>query len=137
MSNSVFSVKEQELLRQNPYTYRVSAKQISFTKEFKQDFWKIYVEKGLSPSTIVEMLGYDAVLLGHTRISGIQKHIKDEMRSHSGPHTGRRGRRRSNLDAADGYVVPDTMDEMRHEIQYLRQEVEYLKKISSIKAMKK
>ena len=137
MSKDTFSIKEQEQLGQNPYTFRVSAKQISFTKEFKQDFWKIYCERGLSPKTIVEMLGYDPEMLGSIRISGIQRHIKDEMQSYAGPHSGRRGRRYSKLSADDGYAVPGSMEEMRHEIQYLRQEVEYLKKISSIKAMKK
>ena len=137
MSKGVFSIKEQEQLMKNPYTFRVSAKQISFTKEFKQDFWKLYSENGMSPATIVERLGYDPGLLGSTRISGIQKHIRDEMQSHAGPHNGRRSKRHSKLNAADGYTVPSSMEEMRHEIQYLRQEVEYLKKISSIKAMKK
>lgn len=137
MAKKVFTVKEQKHLSENPYTHRVSAKQISFTKEFKEDFWKIYCEKGYSPAAILEMLGYDPDLLGHRRVSGIQKHVREEMESHAGPHTGRRDRIHSGLNAANGYVVPGSLDEMQHEIQYLRQEVEYLKKISSIKATKK
>ena len=137
MSKGSFSAKEQEQLRKNPYTFRVTAKQISFTSEFKEEFWKMYSEKGLCPAAIVELLGYDSVLLGSSRISGIQRHIKNEMQSPAGPHNGRRGRRRSKLSASDGYAAPGSLEEMRHEIQYLRQEVEYLKKISSIKATKK
>lgn len=137
MSKHIFSIEEQEQLRQNPYTFRVSARQIAFTKEFKQAFWKLYTETGYNPETILEMLGYDPAVFGRIRISGIQKHVKEAMESQSGPHDGRRGRMHSRLSADDGYTVPKTMDEMRHEIQYLRQEVEYLKKISSLKVTKK
>lgn len=137
MSRKVFSVQEQEKLKENPYTLRVSTRQISFTAEFKHEFWSLYCEKGLHPATILEQLGYDPEMLGGVRVSGIQKHIKEEMECVGSFQNGRCMRSRSRLNAADGYQVPDSMAAMRHEIQYLRQEVEYLKKISSIKAMKK
>ena len=137
MSKHVFSTEVQRKLRQNPYTFRVSAKQIAFTKEFKQDFWRLYTQGGYTPEAILEMLGYDPKVFGRIRISGIQKHVKQAMESETGPYNGRRSKKRSTLSADDGYMVSDSLEEMRHEIQYLRQEVEYLKKISSIKAMKK
>ena len=137
MARKVFSVEEQEELKKNPYTLRVTAKQISFTAEFKQEFWWLYCEKGLHPATIIEQLGYDPALLGGVRISGIQKHIKEEMECAGTFQSGRCARGKSYLSADDGYRVPESMTAMRHEIQYLRQEIEYLKKISSLRAMKK
>ena len=133
MSKSSFSIKEQELLGQNPYTFRVSAKQITFTTEFKEAFWKMYSEERLCPETIVELLGYDPALLGISRISGIQQHIKSEMQGPTSHHNERRGRRRCKLNTSDGDSGPKSLEEMWQEIQYLRQEVEYLKKIATKK----
>ena len=39
-----FSASEQELLRANPYTEKVTEHQISFTLAFKQEFWRLSVE---------------------------------------------------------------------------------------------
>ena len=39
-----FSAAEQELLRTNPYTEKVTEHQISFTLAFKEAFWRLSVE---------------------------------------------------------------------------------------------
>ena len=39
-----FSATEQELLRANPYTEKVTENQISFTLAFKEAFWRLSVE---------------------------------------------------------------------------------------------
>ena len=39
-----FSAAEQELLRANPYTEKVTENQISFTLAFKEAFWRLSVE---------------------------------------------------------------------------------------------
>ena len=42
----LFSAYEMELLARNPYTYRVRARQLLFTAEFKRRFWEQYERGG-------------------------------------------------------------------------------------------
>ena len=42
MSSRSFTKEEQAILKENRYTYNVSANTISFTIEFKKEFWKRY-----------------------------------------------------------------------------------------------
>lgn len=67
-----FTEEEIAVLSQNPYTYRVTAYQISFTKEFKDLFWSEY-QRRLSPSKIFRKYGYDINILGAARMSGFQR----------------------------------------------------------------
>lgn len=128
MSSRSFTQEEMEILRSNRYTYSVSLNTISFTIEFKKEFWKRY-QAGENPRDIVEALGYDYQLLGKTRVSGLQSTIRKQAKEgqfREGQH--------------NSYVVsnhPDysTMSDdqklyaMEHELYYLRNEIEFLKKI--------
>lgn len=89
MSARSFTKEEMVLLRQNKYTYSVTPNTISFTIEFKKEFWKRY-QAGQRPRDIVEALGYDFQMLGDTRVSGIQSTIEDakEMASSFGLESG-------------------------------------------------
>ena len=69
MSKKVFTNEEVELLRNNPYTYAVTPHILSFTKEFKELFWKEY-QAGEIPRQILEKHGYPADVLGKERIWG-------------------------------------------------------------------
>ena len=53
MSKKVFTNEEVEMLRNNPYTYAVTPHILSFTKEFKELFWKEY-QAGEIPRQILE-----------------------------------------------------------------------------------
>ena len=77
MSIRSFTKEEQALLRENKYTYSVSANTISFTIEFKKEFWKRY-QTGQRPRQIVEELGYDFQMLGESRVCGLQSMIKKQ-----------------------------------------------------------
>ena len=74
MSKKVFSREEIASLAANPYTHRVSDRQISFTKEFKEKFWQEY-NAGKTPAEIVKECGYEVDVLGLRRIEGIRGHI--------------------------------------------------------------
>ena len=52
----LFSAYEMELLARNPYTYRVRARQLLFTAEFKRRFWEQY-ERGGDVQQIFENMG--------------------------------------------------------------------------------
>ena len=62
-----FSAAEQELLRTNPYTEKVTEHQISFTLAFKEAFWRLSVE-GCTGNMALRKLGYDPELLGFERV---------------------------------------------------------------------
>ena len=70
-----FSAAEQELLRTNPYTEKVTEHQISFTLAFKQEFWRLSVE-GCTGNMALRKLGYDPELLGFERVHNITKRIR-------------------------------------------------------------
>ena len=76
--------------------------------------------------------GYDINLLGHARISGFQQTLKAEVEAglvfHQGPRAAGEKRR---LISGDDSVPTETILEMQHKIDYLEQEIEFLKKIMS------
>lgn len=124
-----FTENEQKLLKRNPYTYQVTAQEIHFTAEFKQAFWDLY-RSGTSPVLVMRQLGYDTDLLGKERIRGIRAAVQRQALSPEGFRTGykpyRKRRRPESIDA----LPPDqTLKRMQSEITYLRQEMEFLKKL--------
>ena len=58
MERNKFTPREIQILKNNPYTNRVTEYNIFYTKEFKEEFWRRYQE-GESPRMISEALGYD------------------------------------------------------------------------------
>ena len=78
-----FSAAEQELLRANPYTEKVTENQISFTLAFKEAFWRLSVE-GCTGNMALRKLGYDPELLGFERIHNITKRIRRAGKSPEG-----------------------------------------------------
>ncbi len=135
MSKKMFTEQEVKMLRDNPYTYTVTAHILSFTKEFKDLFWKEY-QAGAIPRQILEKCGYPADVLGKERIWGIAHVIKKQYYTPEGLHEGslpKAGR----TTAANGRTTEDQVKQLQGEVQYLRQEIEFLKKISSIRTTRK
>lgn len=130
MSKRGFTKEEQALLRENKYTYSVTANTISFTIEFKKEFWKLY-QTGHRPREIVEILGYDFELLGETRVTGLQGMIKKQ----AAEGNFREGQHASYAvsNHPDYSLMSDSQKlyAMEHELYYLRHEMEFLKKISN------
>ncbi|MDD5933152.1 MAG: transposase [bacterium] len=123
-----FNENEIEILRNNKYTYRVSENSIKFTVEFKELMFK-RLNDGFSASTILEDCGYDLSILGKERPKGIACHIREEYKVNGSFHAGRK---MSSLqdDLENGNVSPSkALIKMQAEIIYLRQQVEFLKKI--------
>lgn len=77
MKRNTFTKRKIQILKSNPYTYRVTESQIFYTKEFKEEFWRRYQE-GETTRKIVEELGYDLDMLGTARLSGLQINIKKQ-----------------------------------------------------------
>jgi hypothetical protein len=130
MSKRSFTKEEQALLKDNRYTYSVSANTISFTIEFKKEFWKRY-QTGQLPREIVQELGYDFQMLGETRVTGLQSMIKKQAQEgqfREGQHSSYAI---SNHPDYSSMSNEQKLYAMEHELYYLRHEMEFLKKISN------
>lgn len=129
MAKKPFTDEEVKILLENPYTATVTTSYISFTKEFKELFWTDYCN-GLPAKTIFRQYGYAPELLGDSRVNGFVYNLT--------------AKNKKNPDALKprGYVTVDpanpetAIKQLEHEVQYLRQEVEFLKKISSLRISK-
>lgn len=135
MSKKVFTTEEVEMLRNNPYTFAVTPHILSFTKEFKELFWEEY-QAGLIPRQILEKYGYPANVLGKERIWGIAHVIKKQYHSPEGLHEGTLPRL-GKSSGKDAQTTEERVSKLQGEVEYLRQELEFLKKISSIRTTRK
>ena len=133
MSKVKFTPEQQEILRNNQYTVRITADTLSLSKEFKELFYHEYLS-GAVPREILQKYGYPAEILGKKRIWGITQCIKKEFECNG-------SFRDIRSDKATRLSIPQTPDEkirqMEHQLEYLTQEVEFLKKISSIRSTRK
>jgi len=123
-----FTGEGMDALRRNPFTYKVTQCQLSFTTEFKGLFLKHYNE-GMTPRDILLSLGYDPDMLGDSRVNGIRMHIKKEFEKQGSFHSGRKPRGTSSGDNASAPADPaDEVRRLRNGVGYLGQEVEFPKK---------
>lgn len=133
MSKVPFTDEQIKLLRDNPYTYNITPNTLFLTKAFKELFYQEYQE-GKLPRNILEDYGYPMSVLGESRIWGISAVIKKEAKRSEGFSEGTTPKKDSLLNADS----PETaIKQLQHEVTYLRNEVEFLKKISSIKHTRK
>ena len=124
-----FTLEQIEQLRSNPYTFMVTDRKIFFTAEFKEQF-VLRRKEGYTLTETVKSLGYDPDVLGEKRISGISHLINKALREGKGFREGP-SQRTSVLDQPAPEVTQENFIKMQHEILYLKQEIEFLKKISS------
>lgn len=127
-----YSAKEIKLLKANPYTFKVTSKRLFFKIEFKEAFWNAY-KAGLAPRKIIADLGYDLSLFGQKQIDSITQGIKQQALSQSGfrQGTNRTYRRKNELliPSKENSEEQAVLKSILNELSYLRQEVDFLKKI--------
>lgn len=131
MSQVKFTTEQMELLRANPYTYSVNSGQICFTKEFKERFYELR-QNGMLLNDVIKELGYDPEILGEKRISGIS-HLINKARRNGLPFTEGRPVNTGILDQEDPPVTAENFRKLQHEVQYLRNQIDFLKKISTLR----
>lgn len=134
MSKKVFTNQEVEMLRNNSFTYAVTPNTLSFTRAFKELFWEEY-QTGSPPRQILEKYGYPSDVLGKQRIWGIAHTIKSQYYSPEGLREGTSPK--ITASGTDDMATKESIRQLQSEVQYLRQEIEFLKKISSIRTTRK
>ena len=121
-----YTAKEMKLLKANPYTFKVTKNKLYFTIEFKKAFW-------MAPRKILEDLGYDLEMFGQKQIDSIVQRIKHQAQCGSGLRQGENRTRRKkdelSIPEETSLESKEALEEILNEVKYLRQEVEFLKKI--------
>lgn len=136
MERTSFTQKQLKELKANPYTYKVTSDRIWFTTDFKEAFWIKY-QAGNTPRKVLKELGYDISYFGQKRIDGIVQKIRKEAIAGSGFSEGCNRTKRIPMKDPEDISSPQTLERMRNELLYLRQEVEFLKKIIKVSNSKK
>ena len=125
MNWKAFTPEEVVSLKINPYVKSVTTYMIRFTAEFKERAWDEY-QNGQSMAVIVAGMGFDPEVLGTSRLNGILQHIKDAV--NSGEDFRDYRRKRTLGDSFDGLPPAKALIHMQHEIAYMKQELEFIKK---------
>ncbi len=124
-----YTSKQIRQLQSNPYTLKVTKYKLYFTAKFKEDFWIRY-QAGDAPRKILTDLGYDTSLLGQKQIDSLVQRIKQQALSGEGFREGENHDKRLPEKEAENAECPNkSLERMQHELLYLRQEVEFIKKI--------
>ena len=130
-----YTAKEMKLQKANPYTFKVTKNKLYFTAEFKEAFWTAY-QAGLAPRKILEDFGYDLGMFGQKQIDSMVQSIKRQAEGGGGFRQGenRTRRKKDALSIPEGASAEskESLECILNEVKYLRQEVEFLKKIVRI-----
>ena len=128
-----FTPAEVEELRANPYTEKVTERQISFTLAFKEAFWRLSVE-GCTGNMALRELGYDPEILGFERVHNITKRIRNAARTPEGIRGAKKSRMRISREQFSQAELEkmsrrESERRLQNEIVYLQQQMAFLKKL--------
>lgn len=126
-----YTKKEKKALGENPYTCKVTDHKLIFTEDFRREFWRKY-EAGEAPRQILTELGYDLKMFSQQQIDNLVQRTKKQ--AESGDFRERKQPGRPNGAGrlkAEELVEPtaENMTRMTNELLYLRQEIDFMKRI--------
>ena len=135
MAKQQFTEEELAFLRKNPYTAYVDPNVLSFTVAFKMEYMRLH-EEGLPPREILPKLGYPIEIIGKSRLNGISQSVRREAASKLGFKETRRDKMAPLVDVSPEVEAALTdrqmINRLQCEVAYLRQEIDFLKKISAV-----
>ena len=125
-----YTPKQIKELKSNPYTLNVTKNKLYFTIKFKEDFWISY-QAGNAPRKILSDFGYNLDYFSQKQIDSIVQRVKKEALSGNGFSEGENRTKRVPMKATSEEELssPQSIERMQNELLYLRQEVEFLKKL--------
>ena len=127
-----FTLEEIAILAANPFTYKVNTLRISYTLEFKNLFLARYEAGDNSVREIFESLGYDVNILGHNRIYTFAYRLAKQAEAGEVPAETPPSSKQEKPVNVDYNTMPShqSISAMQREIAYLRQQLEFVKKIT-------
>ncbi|MFA6866993.1 MAG: HTH domain-containing protein [Clostridia bacterium] len=146
MERPTFTNDEITILNNSTYVVNATEKTVSFTKEFKELFWAKYSE-GTSPRQIVVEAGFDAAMFTDNRLWGLVTTLR-RLKEKGLPFTNGRNHtsKKSKFDMPKtpkkpkftlANVTDKDIKKLMHQVAYMSQELEFLKKIILIDGGKK
>lgn len=126
MVKAYFTEEQQLELQKNPYIQKVSAKSITYTKEFKEKFEEEY-RAGKLPSEILAAMGIDHRVLGKRRKDSLVARMKLYILRPEGCEDTRKNN--TGRPSTKGLTDAEKIKQLEQKISYLKQENEFLKKI--------
>lgn len=130
MANYIYFTEEQiSELQKNPYVLKVSDSTITYSQEFREEFYKSLMNGG-TPSQILTDMGFDTKVLGKQRVNNITKRIKKMASRYNGFEDTRKG---SSGRPATKELSPDEqIAYLQHQLKFKDQQIEALKKMNFI-----
>lgn len=129
MGKNYFTAEQIEKLRDNPYVKNISEKSITYTEEFREQFYIRY-QSDPYPSKILLEMGLDPAILGPSRVHNITKRVKNQASRSAGfkdtreDSSGRPLHKERTQDEEIAYL--------KHLVEYQNQQIKALKKINFI-----
>lgn len=125
-----YTPKQIKELEKNPYVYRATKHKLYYSAKFKEDFWISY-QAGNAPRKILSDFGFDLDIFGQKQIDSLVQRIKKQALAGNGFSEGENRTKRVPMKATreEEQSAPQSIERMQNELLYLRQEVEFLKKI--------
>lgn len=133
----VYTQETIDTLSQNPYTHSVTPYRITFTLEFKQFFMEHIHKPGMTSRKVLVLAGYDTSIISPAIVRKLAYKIVKEANSPGGlkPPKGASTEERAAAFARKDMSkqhVNTSIKELQTEVVRLKQQVEFLKKISQI-----
>ena len=115
-----FSKEQIDELSKNPYVQRVTEKAITYTEQFREEFYLKY-NHGDTPASILRSMGFNTKVLGQKRINGIVQRIKKmaEKGTFEDSREGSSGRPRTKEMTAEEEIAY-----LKHKIEYQKQQID-------------
>lgn len=135
-----FDNKQIKMLLNSPHVANVSCNSISYTKEFKEWAWQRYCD-GIAPKQIFRDAGIDPLVLGLNRVKGFFDALRDQKERGLPFNEGRDPHaelpeKLFNLPVLPRKpkhtvieITPNELAKLVHQVKYLTQELDFLKKI--------
>lgn len=124
-----FTDEQIEILKDNPYVKHVSKKAITYTEEFREEFYRRYSQSEL-PSLILRDMGLEPKLLGKRRVSNLTMRIKKQAKRSEGFQDTRLNN--SGRPKTKDMSKDEEIEYLKHKIEFLKQQNEALKKINFV-----
>ena len=129
--NKDFSLEEIEILSQNPNVKSVTAKQITYTDEFKMHFLEQY-QVGKMPLDIFTEAGFDQKLIGQGRIDKSAARWKRKAHRPGGVCDQKKGHSGKRCLGSKMLSLEEEVQYLKQQNTYLRQENSFLREIQHL-----
>lgn len=124
---SAYTAKQLKEIGANPYTYKVTNSRVYFTAEFKEMYWQSY-QNGETGREILKKSGYNPDYFTQSKIDHLTRRIKQQAeRGEFSEGIKQQGRSRKSPECPE--MTAENMQKLWAQVQYLDQEVEFLKKL--------